>query len=409
MLSNCFRLKFVLPLVYLFASGTPSICVALEPNGISFGSGWVVFPSVKYGLVEDTNPYLQNDDNVDNATVTKIRPEVELKLDSGVGLYSASYWLEQGAYSTNANDNYTDQFFGVAGERSFGRQLKGASSIGYKLGHDARGAGVDEGITALEDVFYPDEYRELTFDASVTFGSKASMLGFQGYTSILDKNYLNNYDRGTADREYEDKTIGAVSYIYVSPITDALFEIRHSRVDYPSDSQIAQDKEGNKSTYFVGARWDVSGKTTGSIKIGQTTRSFDSDEITTNESFSWEVALDWSPKSYSTVTLETSRGSRETSGPGVFVLSNDSVLTWKHRFSVFFSSELEAAFRDDEFYSASDVQREDNTLSLEGALIYSPSRSMDLGFSFTRESRDSDLDDLDYMRNIVGVELTLAI
>ena len=68
-----------------------------------------MFPSVNYSVVEDSNPYVQDDDRAEQATVTRIKPEFELNLDSGKGLYSLTYWLEQGAYSTNANDNYTDQ------------------------------------------------------------------------------------------------------------------------------------------------------------------------------------------------------------------------------------------------------------------------------------------------------------
>jgi len=405
-----FRTKLflrVLSVATLLLVSAPNL--ALEPSGISLGSGWGIYPSVTYGVIEDSNPYRQDSDGAESATVTKIRPEVEVKLDTGVGLYGVNYWMEQGAYSTNANDNYTDQLLELEGRRSFGRRIEGVSSIAYKLGHDSRGAGVDEGVVALEDVFYPDKFRELSFKAALEYGADASTLGVQGYTSVLDKNYLNNFDRGTADREYVDQTVGAIGYLYVSPITDALVEVRRSRIDYQSPNQVAQDKEGVINTYFIGGRWDVSGKTTGSIKIGQTNRLFDSKQIETNESFSWEVALEWSPKAYSVVSLETSRGSKETSGPGVFVMSDDLNIIWSHSYSVFFSMELEVGYENDDYYSDSDIQREDEIFSFGGKVIYSPSRSMDLGFNMGREVRSSDLEGLDYNKFLMGIELSLAI
>lgn len=368
-----------------------------------------MFPSVNYSVVEDSNPYVQDDDRAEQATVTRIKPEFELNLDSGKGLYSLTYWLEQGAYSTNANDNYTDQSLELEGVRSFGRRLEGASSFLYKLGHDPRGAGVDEGIVALEDVFYPDEFRELSFDASLKLGAEASTLGFQGYVNALDRNYLNNFERGTADREYQDKTLGLISFIYVSPITDVLFEARRSRIDYQSPNEVAQEKEGSIQTYFLGAEWEVSGKTSGSVKLGKMKRYFDSENIKANDSFSWEVSLEWAPRTYSEVTLETSRGSKETSGPGVFVLSSDTAVGWLHKYSVFFATDVSILYSFDEYFDDSRVQRKDNTMSVGCNFIYSPSKSMDLGLSYTLENRDSDTEGLDYNRDVLGLELSLAI
>ncbi len=382
---------------------------SLEQSGISFGSGISLYPVVYYSVTEDSNAYLQPEGDVENATVTKIRPEIELNLDSGTGQYTFQYWLEQGAYSTNANDNYTDQLAQIEALKAFGRRVEASAELKYELGHDARGAGVDEGVVALEDVFYPDKYRELYSAGSVRLGAEKSLIGFELYASMLDKNYLNNYERGTANREYQEGTVGAISSFYVSPVTDILAEYRRSRVDYQSPEAIAQEKEGHTDTVYIGASWDVSGKTTGTAKAGWTQRSFDAPLLDPTSAFSWEVSLEWSPKPHSLVGLETSRGANESSGPGVFVLTADTTVSWLHSYSAFFATQLELIQRYDTYYDDNVAVRDDLTLSGSGKLIYSPSRSMDISLSCELQNRTSDSPNLEYQRSIWALELVLGI
>lgn len=396
-------------LLWALIAASSSRVLALEPSGLAFGGGWTLLPSVQYGVVEDSNAYLQSESNKENVTITRIRPQLLLQLDTPKALMEFSYELEQGAYSNNANDNYTDQFFNLTGVRSFGRRLEGSVDASYVLGHDARGAGVDEGITAIEDVFYPDKYRTLTVGGSLDFGADASFLGSRFYSSVMDKNYLNNYDRGTANREYQEVTAGNLFSFYVSPITDIVLEARWARIDYESPEEVAQLKEGWKQTYLAGASWDLTGKTTGSMKLGLTTRSFDDRLVPDNSSFSWEGSIVWTPKAHSEFSLDTSRGFNETSGAGVYVLTSELSSSWNHRFSVFIATEMSFGFRMDEIYSNNVVERTDDIFSSDFSFIYSPSRSMDMDVGVSFDRRVSEEERLDYDRMVFSLGLTLGV
>lgn len=382
---------------------------ALEPSGLSFGGGWTLLPSVVYQVTEDSNAYLQSEKNKEAATVTRIRPELLLRLDTPKALYEMSYVLEQGAYSTNANDNYTDQSLELSLIRSFGRRMEGTFASSYVLGHDARGAGVDEGITAIEDVFYPDKHRTLKASASLGIGADASLLGNRVYVSVLDKNYLNNYDRGTADREYQEATLGDLMSFYISPITDIILEARWARVDYQSPSEVAQLKEGWKQTYLAGASWDISGKVSGSMKFGTTSRTFDDSSVPSNSSLSWEGSLVWTPKSHAEVTVDTSRGFNESSGSGLYVLTSELSSSWSHSFSVFIATEVGLGYQQNEIFTDNVVERKDVTISSDLKLIYSPSRSMDITTGVSIDQRDSELDSLNYDRVVFTLGLTLGV
>ncbi len=381
---------------------------ALEQAGIAVGSGFVVFPAVTYGIKDDSNAYSQPKSTKEPATVTTISPEVVMTLDTGQGEYELMYVLEQGAYSTNANDNYTDQQLSGSGLISLSRRADATIEASYLLGHDARGAGVDEGVTALEDVFYPDKYRLLTAGAGVEIGADASLLGFSGYGRFTDKNYLNNFDRGTADQEFYSWIAGVGTSLYLSPDTDLVFDARATRVDYVSTSEVAQAKESWGYSYLTGFSWDFTGKTSGRAVAGLTQRKPDQSDGS-QESFSWEIEAEWSPKTYSTIALSTSRAFSETLGVGTYSLSTDFSLGWEHAYSIFFASAVNYTLKKSDFYVDDSVIREDSINSVDSSLIYSPSRSMDISVGVMYMSKASTENDLEYDRVVYSLDLSLGI
>jgi len=382
---------------------------ALEQAGIAVGSGFVVFPAVTYGIKDDSNAYSQPDSTKESATVTSISPEVVMTLDTGQGEYELMYVLEQGAYSTNANDNYTDQTLTAGGVVSLSRRSTATVEGSYVLGHDARGAGVDEGVVAVEDVFYPDKHRTASIGGSIELGAENSLLGFSTFGRFTDKNYINNFDRGTADREYFSWLAGVGTSIYLSPDADIVVEGRATRVDYISSSGDAQSKEASGHSLLGGFSWSFSGKSTGRAVVGATQRVPDDTNQSAQTSLSWEVEAEWSPKAHSTFALTTSRAFAETSGPGSFSNASSTVISWDHAYSIFFASSIQAIYSRQLFYLNDKVVRTDNSYTLSPSLIYSPSRAMDISVGVSYLTKQSTNDDLEFDRMIYSLDLALGI
>ena len=69
---------------------------AVEPQGVSLGSGLSIFPDFSMSVVNDDNAYLQPDESKQELNYTKLNPGVALEGDFGRYQFRAGYEAEKG-------------------------------------------------------------------------------------------------------------------------------------------------------------------------------------------------------------------------------------------------------------------------------------------------------------------------
>ncbi|CUS42003.1 Capsular polysaccharide synthesis enzyme CpsB [hydrothermal vent metagenome] len=394
-----------LPLCAAIAAVSSS-AYAVEPNGISLGSGVTFLPAVELTVSDDSNIYKLPDETKVDSTVTRLKPSFGIQADLGTTQLSAGYVAEKGMYTNDSDDNYIDHRLSASSKTEVSSRDEVDFNLNYNIVHDDRGSGTVEGNAAIATE--PDTYDETVVGAAYIYGSDSAMLNLKPYAEYYNKHYTNNKNLGTADRNYSQVKLGALLSVKVSSATKALLEVRSADISYEEDSAKAKGREGNLMNLLAGASWDITGKTTGEVKLGALKRSFDESGIDDSTRFAWEAQLIWNPRSYSTVTFLSQQTANETNDPGTYIASQYSLVSWDHEFSPFMSVVLDASLSNDEYVDDT-AGREDEVVSYGVTGVFSPSKILDVKASLKDESRNSNIAGLDYDRQIIMLGFAVAI
>lgn len=382
---------------------------AVEPTGLALGSGVTFLPSVKTSVESDSNIYSQAT-NETSDTVSRIAPSFALEANMGKLKINSLYTVEQGLYGKDENDDYLDQKFTFGSEYKINGRHELDLNASYNSAHDARGDGTIEGADA--DLVNPDEYNEVTAGINYIVGSDSSAANFDLYAETVQKRYDNN-ETFTTDREFDKVKLGGILSLTVSSATKILVEYRKTDVSYEADNNVTEQRAGEENKLLIGSSWDITGATTGEVKLGLATRSFDKAGIDSNTGFSWEANLTWQPLSYSTVTFSSSQSNNETSAAGSNLIdSRTTSIDWSHEFSPYYSAGVSTSYATDEYIGDSSVngkERKDDNVSFGLNGTYSPLNWLDVNASVNLTDRDSNNNDLDAEGQVFNLGVTLAL
>jgi len=371
---------------------------AVEPTGLSLGGGFNFAPAVELSTENNDNIYSQSTDE-NSSTINRLTPSMALTGDFGKTTFSSFYQAEQGSYSKNSDDDYLDQLVSVDASFELSARHQFDVAAEYTSAHDARGsvAGA-ENANAAE----PDEYNQTTAGLTYIFGSDSSFANVDAYADTFQKRYDNN-ELTTSNREHDKTTYGALLSLKASSATSVLFEARQAEITY-EDS--ALDNDSSVQHLLTGMRWDISGATTGEVKIGRVARSFDASNKKSGTHLNWEANLTWQPLTYSTVVVTSAQNTNESNGTGNYIAASTSSVSWNHQFSSFITAGISANYGEDEYVKA---DRDDINSGFGINATYSPLTWMDVDLSASQSLRDSNVDGLDKETNLVSLGLTLAL
>jgi hypothetical protein len=372
--------------------------VAIESTGLSLGGGLNFAPAVELSTENNDNIYSE-ETNEQSSTINRLTPSLSLSGDFGKTTFNSYYQAEQGSYSKNSDDDYLDQL--VSADASFELTARHQFDIkaDYTKAHDARGsvAGAE-----AENAADPDEYNQTTAGLTYVFGADAAAANVDVYADTYQKRYDNN-EANTAKREHNKNTFGALLSLKASSATQILFEARQADITYEDD---AVDNDSSEQHLLTGMRWDISGATTGEIKVGRLERSFDASEKKSGSHLNWEANLTWEPLTYSTVVVSSAQNANESNGTGNYIAASTSSISWDHQFSSFITAGISANYGEDEYVKAS---RNDINSGFGINATYSPMTWMDIDLSASQSLRDSNVDGLDKETNLISLGLTLAL
>lgn len=382
---------------------------AVEPEGIELDSGIKLMPSVELSVSDDDNVYLQSEATQEGSTITRLKPALGVEADLGQTKVRLGYMAEKGTYSADEDDNYTDQTISAGADFEMTSRHQLNLALMLKDAHDARGASTAtiQGSGALN--IDPDEYDETNMSADFIYGSESAFLNLTTGMKRYEKEYKNNFvEASTQNRDHVKTTLSAQAAFDVSSATDVLLDLSTTKIEYNAPTDEAEEREGSLVKALVGATYDLSGKVTGSAKVGVSQRSFDKSDVDTDSALSWELNLTWNPRTYSTVTVYTAQSANETSGPGNYIDSSYSMASWEHDFSEYFSLTADVSLAKDAYFNDED-DREDETLSYGLTGTYSPTKSLDVTANVKQADRSSNIDGLDYEQQVITLGVALAI
>jgi hypothetical protein len=372
--------------------------IAIEATGISLGSGYNFSPSVVLNTENNDNIYGQSSDE-ESSSINRLAPSFLLSGDFGKTTFNSNYQAELGSYSSSSDEDYLDQQISVDASFELTSRHQIDIEANYFDGHDARGSVIGAETDFAGD---PDEYTEVAAGIMYFLGYDTAIANVEFYADTFQKRYNNN-ELQTSDREYDKNTFGAQLSLSISSATKLLLEARQAKITY-ENSLIGKD--GQEQHLLTGMRWDMTGSTSGEVKIGQVTRTFIDSNRNSGAHINWSANLSWQPRSYSTVLLTTAQNAIESNGTGNYISSSLSRVSWNHQFPNFITAGISANYGEDEYIKN---PRSDTNSGFGINATYSPLMWMDIDFSASKSVRNSNIINLDREINLISVGLTLAL
>jgi hypothetical protein len=371
---------------------------AIDSTGIALGGGLNFAPSVVLSTENNDNIYSE-ETNEQSSTINRLAPSFSLSGDYGKTTFNTNYEAEMGTYSRNSDEDYLDQV--VSGDVSFELSARHQIDVdaSYIDGHDARGSVVGAEAANSAD---PDEYNQIEAGLTYIFGSDTAMANVDVYIDTFQKRYDNN-EALTSIREYDENTFGALLSVKASSATQVLLEARQSQITYQDNSV---DNDGSIQHLLTGMRWDMTGATTGEVKVGRVVRNFDASNKSSGVHLNWSANLTWEPLTYSTIVASTAQNTAESNGTGNYIASSTSNVSWNHEFSNFISAGISANYGEDEYVKN---PRDDINSGFGINATYSPLTWMDVDLSASKSLRESNIDGLDKETNLILLGVTLAL
>ena len=378
-----------------------AIYAAPDPQAFDFGAVKFI-PTMKLTQSVNSNIYSQPT-NEESDSITNFEPVLQFLAEKNTSSLAFTYSGDFGNYWDNSDDNYADHTFSIDAAASptdlFSFDL--GASVGRR--HDNRGEGSSEGqnFTSRRE---PDEYDINDVNVLVGIGRPNAMVGFEFEAGRTDIDYTTN-ESETRFRDRDESSVAGRIYIQASGKTRVFAEVTSKEFEYETPPLLGSLLDSEQQGFSVGATWDITGKTSGSVKVGSVDKEFDtggsSDDFT-----NWDVNIVWSPRTYSHVFLSSSQDARETNGTGAFIEVSNTSVTWQHGWSDRTRSIVSVGVGSSEY--AGDTRSDDDS-SFSVGLDYDWHRWITVGASITRTDRDSNVAAFDFDRNIFAVSLDMSL
>ncbi len=383
--------------VVLSLLGIPVLVQADNESLINYplDFGITVSPAIEISTRHDDNIFLQDKIGVKSSWITELAPSIKLSAQQGANNYTANYTLKAGRYHSSRNDDYVDHLFKLNSHNEFNLRNKLDLSFDYLKLHERRGTGISDSIIGVSKT--PDEYRDLLFKGSYTYGGDQATGRLKFDASHLDKKYTNNRDKTRVFDRKEDG-FGGTFFYRIMPKTSMVFEAVYKDIEYINDPAVVAKLDGDEQTYQIGVTWDTTVKTTGVVKIGKTYKNFDANVRDDDDFTSWELGVKWALRSYSVVNITSKSYPSETNGTGNFVRNKLFDISWGHAWSDRLSSTLQTSFRNEDYV---DSPRDDDLVFYSAAMDYQFQRTVSFGVNYSYSTRDSNINFQDYTDNTV--------
>lgn len=388
----------VLSTPVLFLSS--SVFSAIEPAVYDMGPVGII-PTLSLQTAYDDNIFSSSASEV-GSQKTIISPNVQIIAEDGFNAYRVGYTINQGIYKSSSADNYTDHKLNLDAHLEFDARNTLDLNATYAKNHEERGTGISESGSAAAGLDTPLEYDTKSISFSYAYGADnaAGKLVFSG--KYGDKEY-QNFRSITDERDNEETTLGAVFYYRVQPKTSLLFEVRNQNLNYKIDPAVSLDSETRR--YYVGATWEGTAKTTGTIKLGQVNKDFKSASRADFSGSSWEAALKWEPLTYSSLDFATSQSEKESSGAGDFIDSKAIRITWSHDWNDKMQTTLSSGYTADD-YKGTTGGRKDDITDASIKLNYDMRRWLSFGIGYSYQDTESNTANIPYSRNVYLVSVS---
>jgi len=369
---------------------------ALDPAAIPVGEASLI-PTLGVSMVSDNN--IRASDTKTSSIVKNLNPNLLLVADTRNATYQLNWGVNHQIFDRADQDSLTNH--NVTASAGFEFDARNALDV------SASHARTESIANLLNDNNDLERFANNNLNATYAFGASGALFNLElgmGYNQLrtLDSNVNKDLERNTL-------SLDASWLTRISSRTQIDVTYRNSDVSYVDD--VARAKNSTNQSLLAGVRWEATGITSGRAKFGAQQRSFNNDGRSDATKSTAEIAVDWSPLRYSTITLSADQQFEEGSQSFDYVQATRVSLSWNHSWSDRVSTNASAG-QYQQRYIDSQIGESDRTEHINNmgvSVNYSMRRWLDLTAGYDYSERTSKLDSRDFTRNQfrVGVSMSL--
>jgi hypothetical protein len=395
-----FIAAFLLSPMIALAQQAPSV----GPDASSIPVGpFDLTPSVELEYIDDDNITADALSPI-SSKLTVVSPGFSLRFDDGLSGVSLNYLLQDASYSNNDNgdNDYTDQFIDLAAGTIIAEIHRVEISAEFIESHDPRDSSPSGNLL--------DEYEDESLGLSYTLGLGDSPFSFRASIENFERRYQSNL---SLTRPFDrDEEILSFDILYdLSADILLSLELSDTDIEYindPDRDDPVFSRDGTEEFFGIGVDWDINEAIDLQLLVGETERDL---SVGSRGGFSgsfWDASLEWSPLSYSTVTLDVSRYTDEdnTQQRSDFTVRRDTGITWVHYWFDNFATEISYS---DQSVDYSSSPRKDDFDEYEIRLQYQFRRWVGFDVFYRDAERTSNISNglgqniFDYTQGVFGI------
>jgi hypothetical protein len=351
-------------------------------------------PYVGTGAGYDDNLFYSSS-NEKSSYLYVISPGLRFDFRDASKVFSVSYQSQYGVYTSSRNDDYWDHNIAASFDTIMAPSLYGRINYFFVHGHDPRG------LTDRPSQEHPDKFEDSRPGVTLAYGAPGARGRIEAYYSYEMRKYINNRET-TAGSDRDVPEYGAAFYWRAMPRTSFLVEARRTDQNYKLPGSPLNSEE---ERYYAGITWEATAATSGTVKVGQLRKRFDSD-LPDFSGSSWEALITWLPRTYSQFDFYSARYPVESTGLGNFILADATGIVWTHNWTSYLSTAVNARYERDKYQG---FDRNDDVASLGLRVGYKFRRWLTVGAEYTYAKRNSNLDIYDYTKNFYFLTLTASL
>lgn len=374
------------------------ILTAPVPAGLplKFENGLHLYPTLSTTFGYNDNLMADRTNSLQSNFVG-IAPQVVGEFRSKGDRYTVLGSLNTRRYSDSSADNTDESQLVLAGDHYFDARARGGWALGRISGTDTRGSN-NRPVTAEAARWHSNN-----IDGRFIYGAPEAA----GRVEFDIGNKDKVYDNERATTSVADVSTGSYAgrlFYRLGTKTLAVAEFRNAKANY--SSALAAGESNTERYYYLGLTWEATAATTGIVKVGQLSKDFDVAGKPGFSGTSWDATIQWTPLTYSTVDLISSRKTADSTGFGLYNLVTSTNLTWNHKWNQRLGSRVSLGVMNTEFGGTT---RADSALNYGFGVDYEIFRWLKAGVDFSATDNSSSAAANEYKRNTTMLKLDATL
>ena len=384
-------LKSHCPVALLMASLYPGMAWSINPQNIDI-YGFNFTPTLLFSESYDDN-FRELENNTQSSMITRLAPSFELKAEDRNSATRLIWQPSQNTYHDEPDASYTAQ------------RVRADSIMEFTDRHRLKLEAEYRKWERTESTAIPDQNDKLNnkrVGGLYTYGARSADNQIDVGANYAELRYTNA-DGVNEDKERNTTGVTTTWYHRIGSNTRGLLEYDHTNFDY---LQSNSPRSSKSDAILGGATWDFTARTSGKVRIGYEKKNFDSSQSKDLDNPTWQVDLQYKPRTYSTFTFVARQALAEGDDGADAVKSTFTQVGWRHGWTERITSVAQAGYGR---YVYEGESRTDNLQDYNLALIYAMRRWLDIELGYRYRDNNSDAEDESYTRNVVSISFNVSL